>query len=487
MFDKLQTVKNYIQDVQQSYENIVHSCKLFSNNLILINSNTPFSIQLLYRYLGREKLVCISPFAQDVLDCGSLGEFLRLQTYEYTSANNVLILDMVERLGHISSNISETVDIINVNRDLFKNRFNSTIIIASPKLTYAIRRYARDFWSCVNIFVDTTKWFCNPVVLPIVSVRVDTNSTKHLIDIYKKNQMTYNKFINLQRKIQNKFEQYDHEAFLYFYNAIKDFPYAFRCELLNVLSDSLIKCETSFTLHKMKLNDLRELAYSKESDVNMLISFAEYFFQSGCYLDAKSCYQRANLFLNENWFDDYKEFVLTFLHCNILVCEYMKEGIHSPRYFKEELEKRFEYIENELLVWQKDFIENYLFLIDITICHHTYAQHKDILDILKSIKAYSSSILNFATPYNALLVWEIFNSKDFQPVSLIFEDPVLSEIYLNIQYMIKKFCKGDFKKARYYYKETRKLSRIHGYMQILNFVEIFNDNMIWLYNESMKN
>lgn len=53
-------------------------------------------------------------------------------------------------------------------------------------MLYNLRYDAPDFWSCVTIIEDTTKWFYTPISLPIIKVWIQTNTTPFLLELYNK-------------------------------------------------------------------------------------------------------------------------------------------------------------------------------------------------------------------------------------------------------------------------------------------------------------
>jgi len=485
MFDKLKTVENYANDIQERYSNIVNACISYTNNLILINSNTKFSIKLLCKYLNVSSLSVIRPLKRDVLKYKSLGDFLRDQSIN-SHKRTVLILDFGDELCQRNYSIPETVDTININRDLFTEKFNSTIIIAPQKLTYAIRRHARDFWSCVNIFVDTTKWFCSPVMLPIVNLKIDANVTPYLIELYRKNNDEYMRYVSLENAIKRDFIQYGHSSFFKYYESISKFSVACKISLFRTLTENIICAQASSYLHESRIKDLCYLINDECIDITTQARIAEFFYKCGEYSCAIECYRKIYKNLIESWKNESKEYVLAFLSCNILVCEYMQNSKHSPQELELELRKRFALIDSTLEKWQEEYKNNYLFLINSTICHHTYAQHRDILENLKRTSIVSMDMLSFELSFETLLVWETFNYNGLEPFLFKLEDPILTKIYYNLQLMIRSFCDEKYNEAREAYKELKKNARIHGYKQILVFAEAFNKNIIWLYGETLK-
>lgn len=48
-------------------------------------------------------------------------------------------------------------------------------------------------------------------------------------------------------------------------------------------------------------------------------------------------------------------------------------------------------------------------------------------------------MLSFEIPFDTLFIWEEFNANEFGPDMFKLKDPVLTEIHLNLQSMIRNF------------------------------------------------
>lgn len=477
MLDKQKTIKQYIRNLEMSLDSVKNICTSSSRNLILINANSSFIVKLVCSRLKEKEFNLYLPQINEINQYGSLGNLLRNNV---NSTANILILDFQCELRQLSDNITNT---INANRDLFTQVFNSTIIFAPLQMIYKLRHSAMDFWSCINLYVDLTKWYCTPIPLPIVKIRISANADSYLIDFFKKDNKLYNNYISLYEYINN-IKKYNYNLFEDIFIKIKKFPDGIgKIKLINKFGEVITGIQVNKGLTQKHLTDISSFILNTPESVeyiDMIIICAEFYYRYGLYEKALLCYQKATYILDNKWSDDKKEVIMAFLSCNKLICKYLKADVHNPNELLNEFKMRLNISlpkdSNEIT----SLIRNYLFLINCTVQHHSYSQHKDIYIQLKENSLCTLSMLDFSETQNICMLWEKFINNNFIVQYNNIGDTVLTEIHLKIQEMIHYFCNNDYFKARQAYKIAAGLSKNYGYIQMYNIISTFNKNMIYL-------
>lgn len=487
MIDKRERMEGFSKQIESSFNYAANFISSSLRNLLLVNVNTYYTWKILKKYLDKQDLIIIKPHLKDIIAYGSLGDFLRYYTNEMNSIarNQVLVLDFFDSLSDLYKNDSDIIDEINVNRDLFTRAFNSTIIITSQNETHQLMRFAYDFWSCVDVYVDTTKWFCTPVMLPITKVRTFPQISSLLVDFYQNNKDVYLQYVYLKNLISST-AKYSHEIFTKLYMQIKAFPKGI-CyyDLINHFAYVMTNIEAPPSQYTQRIEDVfilkQEYSVLSLEMVDVQIILAEFFYKSAMYTDAISCYQNSTQLLEEMWDNESKEYFVSVLCCNIAICKYLKDGVHNPVMLIDELKLRLEYSGNCNIENQKLFSNLYLELVSCTVQHRTGAQHANIYNKLKNEDIPTFSMLDLSETISTLLVWEEYIAKNFSPICKVSNVSVLLDINVKFQMMISLFCNGDYKKARIMYKQLKYKARSHGYEQLVSIASTIWNNMKYLH------
>ena len=233
-----------------------------------------------------------------------------------------------------------------------------------------------------------------------------------------------------------------------------------------------------------RINNLRTLIFDPEDSlelVDLKIMLAEFYYKCGEYQDAISLYQMVVQILTNVWEDSNKDIIIMFLRCNILICKYMNKQEHSPTELLRELNVRLNDVNIVLDERSDSFKQAYLFLVESTIQHHTYAQHKDIFRKLEEINITSFQKLDISESIESLYTWEQFINRDFQPITSVPKVSILSDIYVETQRMIYYFSIGDYVKSKSSYNMAIRLSDSYGYVEISRMIRFFRSNIIDIY------
>lgn len=484
MFDKLKKIKNFTYELEHSFENIIKICSSTYGNLILVNANTPFLLQLLLADLRDFEIQFYLPSLDEIKELNTIGNFLRTCVDKRANKERTLILDFAYELSNLDESRIDIVDLINVNRDLFALAFNNTIIIAEPVLTYAIMKYAFDFKSCLSACIDTTKWFCSPIMLPIVKVNRIVYDAPMLISLYKNNKKIFDAYVGIEEKI-SQLSSYSYKEIKGLVQKINDFPKQFgRYSLLLSLISNLINNRSNNNVFVKIINELEDQIFKLGDSiefVDLKIKFAEFYYRYGEYQKAIFLYQNIVQILADTWENSNKDIIIAFLRCNILICKYMKKQEHAPIELLIDLNIR---LNDEYTIMDarwNSFKRTYLFLVESTCQHHTFAQHKDIFRRLDDIDVTSVHSLDISESIESLYTWEQFINNNFQPIPLISETSVLSEIYVETQRMIYYFSIGDYGKSKSSYNLAIGLSNSYGYVEITKMIRCFRSNIIDIY------
>lgn len=216
MLDKKKRLNTYINDFKTSINAIIKNCENSCDSLIFINSNTVYSRDIIIASLKKSGISMTIPTSKEIDSFETLGGFLRSNKINASKSHTVLLLDYTVQLSEYSHNVDEIVYAINTNRDLFSQFYNNTIIISPPSLTHSIIKDARDFWSCVGLYFDTTKWYCIPCILPIVTIRLMPDYSSKLIRQYNKDKDTFNDYSKMKNSMMSE-DIYSSELFNYYY------------------------------------------------------------------------------------------------------------------------------------------------------------------------------------------------------------------------------------------------------------------------------
>ena len=490
MLDKFVKLKEYRAKMNNSLDSILISMKESTRNIILINSNSPFANNLFFSKLIQNNLRFYLPSYSELESSYSLGNFLRTIPSRISNDQyEVLVFDWYEELKQIDKQY-RLIDEININRDLFTKHFNSVVMIASPILAYRIMNEAYDFWSCVDYYFDTTKWFCTPINLPIISLKPIFNTTNELIVSFNKNSYLFNQYIGLKKNIENV-KTYSDGLFWNLLSKINEFhEIAYYYELLYSLTKKMISVPAKGEKYNTRIQDLKKISLLINNiflTCDIRIVLANFFYNCGEYSFAQSIYKSVLKSLEESWMDSDKEAILAFLKCNIFVCKYLQSNEQSSIKLINDVERILVSIDLKLIEKYRNFIQDYIFLLGATYCHHSFLQHKDIFKRLNTTQPITYRNADISETYNNLLFWESFIDKNFCPVSSLYSNSIILKIYQEIQKSIYYFCLGDYHHSQKHMKSAKYYSKSYGYLDIHELLFTMKKNMFFLYKESSFN
>lgn len=477
MFDKIKTLDCFRQKTKDSFETMFYIIKSSFRNLILINYNTPYVKSWIVTRLTQNKLTVNCQFYDSIIKSSSLGDFLRYESNVDTK--DVLLLDF-SSIEKQSKKFQEIADEININRDLFTKRYNSVIFLTSPDLTFAIKNSAIDFTSCIDLFIDTTKWFCSPNTIPLVKIRTYGNTTQYLINAFESNPSEYNKYSEIKNKIKN-ISVYTNDIIRKTIEKIEEFPEGiYYYELLILLVETITKKDIPPKLQLQRVKDLKALTFRNKTalqlvDVHLIL--ADFFYKSCEYDEAILRYRTVLQTLNELFANPYIDSIAAFLQCNIVVCNYVKNNNHSPFELLDNLKLRL----NQGNVFSSEKYSNfasiYLFLIKSTYMHHGYIQHKELFLRLTELTLENPPMCDLTEEFNQILSWEYFINN---PSNLSIP-PSTTQLSFEIQKMVVAFCNGNYKLAHSLYKTANYMAKSYSHMQLSNYLKKFQYNMHFLY------
>lgn len=486
MYDKIAKSKGYIQNFKHDLDDICFSCSNLTKTIILVNVNSPYIKEILLSELSSCDVQVITATTDDIAPFGTLGGFLRHYKSYSLDKKRTLILDFAYDFSHLS--VNEAADIINSNRDLFTLSFDSVVILVNPRLAANLRYYAADFWSCVNIHMDTSKWYSTPITLPIVKLRINANTEEQIIKWYKKNKNNYSIYFELASKINN-FKEFDPQMAQLLLEQIFSVPHiVVQVFLINAFTNKMISIKTKPEYVEKKCFIFKNLL-SKVNDsleyIDVVFLCSEFFLKSEKYIDAMIGYQKAMQLLENEWDDYQKTLINYFLSCNILICKYMQQKTHNPQNLLQELKERLLIFQNDLLGDDLHLANNYLYLVYCASRHHSIVEHKEIIENLRENFVCSTPIIDFSESYRIQLLWEEFILNDFVPRKKHTKQPIYS-LHLYIQQMVHNFIIGDYERTRYAYKHAVWLAKNYGYMDILKLIKVYYENIVFI-NEKFRN
>lgn len=486
MYDKKVKNREYSRMFKRDLKDVCYSCKNFSKTIILININSPYIKEILLSELASYNIKVETATMEDVTSFGTLGGLLRYYKSDSSESKRTLVLDFAYDFKNVS--LDEAASIINTNRDLFTTSFDSVIILANQDLVSILRYRAADFWSCVSIHMDTTKWYSSPIILPVVKIRINANTIEQFVVLYKKDSKKYSFYLELDSEI-NSLREFEIEKIKFLLEQIVRMPNGvMKISLVNSFTEKLVSIKTKLELMEKKTTVLKNILSSiNESleyvDINFLC--AELFFKNEKYVDAMICYQKAMQILENEWEDCQKPLIDYFLSCNIMVCKYMQSHLHEPQNLCRDLKERLLINENLMLEQDYRLAENYLFLVYCASRHHSVLEHRDILEKLKSDFVCSSSMIDFSECYRIQLLWEEFIFNKFVPKEKYTKQPSF-RMHIYIQQMVHNFMIGDYDRTRYAYKHAVWVAKNYGYMDVLNLIKIYYENIVFI-NEKFRN
>lgn len=499
MYDKKAKNKEYVQTFKRDLKDICFSCKNFSKTIILVNVNSPYIKGIVLSELSSYNIK-VETVTMDYVDSfGTLGGFLRYYNNSNSSEKKrTLILDFAYDFKNLS--FDEAASIINTNRDLFTLSFDSVIILANQELISTLRYRAADFWSCVNIHMDTTKWYSTPITLPIVKIRINSNTIETVANLYKRNIQKYSSYLELDSEI-NSLKEFELDSEI---NGLKEFELermqllldqivcvpdgVMKISLVNTFTEKLVNIKTKPESMEKRLTILENLlsrVYNSLEYVDINFLCAELFFKNGKYAEAKTCYQKASQILENEWEDCQKPLIDYFLSCNIVICKYMQSHAHNPQNLYRELKARLAINESMMLESDLHLANNYLFLVYCAYRHHSVVEHRDMLEKLKINFACSSSMIDFSECYRIQLLWEEFIFNKFIPKKKYTRQPMYN-MHLYIQQMVHSFMIGNYEHTRYAYKHAIWFAKNYGYVDVLNLIKVYYENIVFI-NEKFEN
>lgn len=486
MYDKKVKNREYSRMFKRDMKDVCYSCKNFSKTMILINVNSPYIKEIILSELLSYNIKVETATMEDVASFGTLGGFLRYNKSDYSESKRTLVLDFAFDFKNFS--LDEAASIINTNRDLFTTSFDSVIILANQDLVSTLRYRAADFWSCVNIHMDTTKWYSSPIILPIVKIRINADTLEQVVVLYKKDRKKYSFYLELDSEITN-LREFDTDKIKFLLEQIVCMPNGvMKISLVNRFTEQIVSIKTKPEFIEKKAAVLKNILSSiNESleyvDINFLC--AELFFKNEEYVDAMICYQKAMQILENEWEDCKKPLIDFFLSCNITICKYMQSHLHEPQNLCRNLRERLLIDQNMMLIQDLQLVENYLFLVYCASRHHSVLEHRDILEKLKSDFVCFSPMIDFSECYRIQLLWEEFVFNKFIPSKKFTKQPIY-RMHIYIQQMVHNFMIGDYERTRYAYKHAVWLAKNYGYIDVLNLIKIYYENIVFI-NEKFRN
>ncbi len=484
MLDKIDTMKSFSSNLYLSY-NFLKSClESSSGNLILIGVNSPFALEFLSPLFKESKIT--QPSVEDLDDKGDLGGFLRWQLLRSNNkkCDGLLVLNYFDQLKYSYHDEKTLAYKINSNRDLFRKLYMSTIIVAPINIIAAIRHYAVDFWSCLDLYIDTTKWFCNPVLLPIVQIRTFSNTTAYFVDLYKSDRLTYHNYEILKKEITSS-DVYSQKTFHNLLQKINSYEGLCYYDAIYHFVQKMTTNQAKYDNYRRRIIDLRNIHFKGDNHslvfADLYFMLAEFFFKSGEYEDAYNLYEKCRSIVAEMMIEDCESaFILCMIKCNKEICRYMREGTHSPIELTERLKRFFSHdLQNEY----NDFFTTYMLIVSYTVEHHSYAQHQEILLTLNNHKNIFHPNINFEETYFTLVQWEESIASNFTAVNKSLKNKtVLTKIIFYFQKMICYYCLGDYPNSRKYYKIAKQCAKQYGYIQLYDILESTMANMRYMMN-----
>jgi len=491
MIDKIDRLKKYISYIERLYLNMYNRLQTANKNLILISVNTPYVVNSILSRLQQTYVEIDVMKHETYNNYASLGSYLRESVSKNEYTKDVIVLDFstIE-----DGRCKEIAKEININRDLFGKIYNSTIVFASNELTHTIMLEAIDFWSCVECYVDTTKWFCMPVMLPLIKVRTFNLPSYHLVEIYKNQTEEYEKYIHLKQKICD-FKTYNHKNFVELYKEINEFEKnVCYYDLLIQFIDQVANNRAPENTYKQRLNDIESLKiicsnYFDNTQlclelIDVYFIIAEFYYRCERYSESRACYQIAQYIMMELWRDKNAKFVCDIIGCNIQICRYLEKNEHAPNTLLHELKDRFIDSNGEDINRYKSFIETYLFSVSSTVEHHTYTQHADIFDDMQTFNKPDLGFVDINETYNIILLWEKYLNEK------IIDENGFSSVYYDINIdclkMIQNYCKGENIQAEKFYDKARRKAKNYNYMFLYRIIGQIKDNVKYLRKQTIK-
>lgn len=489
MFDKIKTVEEYRKSFNFSLIELVEILSNNDRNLIMINCNSGYIRDKIYNELKLHNFNICIPTCLDIQNSFSLGGFLRKKIDSDQLKQELLILDFTKQLKYLYDDSTDLVNDININRDLFTLAYNSVIIIAQQPEYYRIQKYAYDFKTCVNFYFDATKWFCSILPLPIIDLPSPISISKQILNLYSDRSESNKKYVEILNKI-NSIKVYNSVDFFDIYseiNNINDRSIYYLSTYLFV--DKIINAKNTPESFMKKKKDLFEISYNIDLNAEIciytLIKLAKFYYNACEYDIAKKFFETALYPIINCWKYENKEYVVSFIECNIIVCEYMSNRSHEPYELLKKIEQKLsinKYKKPQNII---DFETSYNLIINEALFHHSFLQHKDIFRKINNLKSVENNLFSIEEALHISYIWERFITNDFQVIPMYsnskstFDAPI-SKIHHTIHYMINMFINEDYTMAKKYYKKADYLARSYGFINISRLLHIINNNMFFL-------
>lgn len=476
-------INNYPEKLKYSLNFLTNFIKTSSRNLILINIDSPIIVQAIYSFLHNSELPFLSPSEYDIKKVGTVGDFLRANKSDLALQKDVLVLDFFTELNNMFQDEKDFISTINANRDLFTQTFNTVIVFTSPAQTLLAKSYALDFRSCIDSYIDTTKWHCMPLMIPLVKIRTFANTTQLLIKSYSADEQTFIKY-NIIKKEIDATEIYSHKTFVEILNAIESIPKGV-CyfDLWNRFVEKITSVEAKRSSNQQRIADLDSLNLHRRRIPLLLVDtqivLAEFFYECGELSRAILCYQNALQTLVEEFDDECKECIIAFLTSNILVTKYSFANIHSPSELLSNISERLTNASSKLKDFD-DFKNTYFLLLKASVEHHSMSEHKAIFFEMKKNSKTKIPMLDISKPYALLELWEDFESNCMVKDINCYNDPMFITNIL-IQKMLSEFYAGNYHEAHLFFKKAKYITKNYGYEKLLEILTYMGHNMHTIY------
>ena len=459
-------------------------------HLIMINSNSCFIFNKILLKLKRHGFNICIPKCKDIQDSLSLGGFLRKNINNNVFSREILILDFTNNLKYLYDDNVDLVNNINVNRDLFTLAYDNVIIISQQPEFYQILKYAYDFKTCVNYYFDTTKWFCSILSIPIIDLPSPASINRQIFDLRRNVDISNHDYSRLFDRI-SMIKKYDSSLFSQTYSEINNIEEnSVRYLAIYFFIDRIINASNTPNNFDTKKKDLLginyKLDYNMDICIYIFIKLARFYYNACEYIIAKNFFENALFAIIDSWENPSKEYVISFIECNIVVCEYMEKGNHNPELLIEKIKQKLSINKRNKPEYISNFENAYELLLRESLFHHSYPQHKDIFREIINIDDIDNTLFSIEEARNISLMWEHFIVSDFNTyINSEYEyNAPIYNVHNTILHMINLFVNGYYQDAKQCYKKADYLARSYGLINISMILRKINNNMVFFNHDT---
>ncbi len=481
MVSRIKYLAEYESKFTKSFTLLKKIVTSISRSLLVVNANTVYLCHCIKNWLDADNVVYHWLSSNDIRPYNDIGYFLRERNQ---NLEEILVIDLVDTLNFLCNDEKELAIEINVNRDLFTKKFRSVVFICPPSCVYAIANTAHDFWSCVEYYIDFTGWLVNPFPVPVVRINISANMPRILLQkhLEDNDDSDYNAYLAIREKV-NCLLRYEPDKFLAVYNEINKLKHnIYYYDLFTFLAYKVISSKTASRYRNNKIEMLLSMEIDDKHPLTLLTTIdnlAAYFVRAGRYEKAIRYYKMMRNILLENWEDTKKNFILAFVACNILVCEYFQENLNTPESLLLRLKSR---LQEFMLVKDKDceFAKNYLHTIRGFLAK-TYAQSNDAYTKLNDSIIREIQMLDISETIQNNLAWLLFNLHDFNLTSSASElESRISKLSYSIFKMLNCFKNGDYSKAKANYDSAKYMAESCDYWELSDILQVIKKNMFFI-------